>query len=123
MQPRCSYSATGILNCRYGPRPSDRKTSFSEQGRLQCDVKLASFATKQRAKSFSKVEISIILGILPNWNQYPNMHELIKQVLYMHAQLMTLRSLIDKLMLPTQFCMQLLRMHAQLMACRQLCLM
>ena len=43
------------MQCRYGPRPSDRKTSFSEQGRLQCDVRLATFATRQRGKGLAQV--------------------------------------------------------------------
>ena len=46
------------MPCSYGPRPSDRKTSFSEHGRLQCDVKLATFATRQRGKSFAQVSDS-----------------------------------------------------------------
>jgi ribonuclease PH len=32
----------------YGPRQSQRRQAYSEQGRLSCDVKLATFATRQR---------------------------------------------------------------------------
>ena len=35
---------------RYGPRESDRREAFSTTGRLQCDLKLATFATRQRGK-------------------------------------------------------------------------
>lgn len=48
------FNKTKVMAAVYGPRPSDRKTSFSEQGRLQCDVKLATFATRQRSKSFAQ---------------------------------------------------------------------
>ena len=32
----------------YGPRQSERKVGYSEQGRISVDVKLATFATRQR---------------------------------------------------------------------------
>lgn len=32
----------------YGPRQSDRRQGYSERGRLACDLKLATFATRQR---------------------------------------------------------------------------
>jgi hypothetical protein len=32
----------------YGPRQSERRVEYSEQGRINVDVKLASFATRQR---------------------------------------------------------------------------
>ena len=32
----------------YGPRQSERRVGYSEQGRVNCDVKLASFASRQR---------------------------------------------------------------------------
>ncbi|KAL3153408.1 hypothetical protein ABBQ38_011746 [Trebouxia sp. C0009 RCD-2024] len=48
------FSKTKVMAAVYGPRPSDRKTSFSEEGRLQCDVKFATFATRQRSKSFAQ---------------------------------------------------------------------
>ena len=35
---------------RYGPRESDRREAFSDEGRLQCDVKVATFATRQRGR-------------------------------------------------------------------------
>lgn len=34
----------------YGPRQSDKRFIWSEQGRLQVDVKLASFSTRQRGR-------------------------------------------------------------------------
>ena len=33
-------------SCSYGPRQSERKFGFSETGRLQCDVRLSSFAAQ-----------------------------------------------------------------------------
>ena len=32
----------------YGPRQSERRVAYSEQGRISCDVKLATFASRQR---------------------------------------------------------------------------
>jgi ribonuclease PH len=46
-QHRADPVARGRL-ARYGPRESDRREAFSEQGRLQCDVKVATFATRRR---------------------------------------------------------------------------
>lgn len=48
------FNKTKVMAAVYGPRPSDRKTSFSEQGRLQCDVRLATFATRQRSKGLAQ---------------------------------------------------------------------
>jgi len=44
------------FKCRYGPRESDRRDAFSEEGRLQCDVKFATFARHTRKISFSQVQ-------------------------------------------------------------------
>ena len=55
---------TGFFSCSYGPRESDRREAFSTEGRLQCDVKIASFARRER-KGFGQA------GSLPNlhhWN-------------------------------------------------------
>ncbi len=38
------------VGCSYGPRPSDRWVGFSEEGRLDCDIKMAPFASGQRTK-------------------------------------------------------------------------
>jgi len=54
-QPFLPFLQDLVVHHRYGPRPSDRKTSFSEQGWLHCDVKLATFATRQRGKGFAQV--------------------------------------------------------------------
>lgn len=35
---------------RYGPRQSEQKFGFSETGRLQCDVRLSSFAAQGMSK-------------------------------------------------------------------------
>ena len=40
--------------CRYGPRESDRREAFSEEGRLRCDIKFATFARHARKASFSQ---------------------------------------------------------------------
>lgn len=34
----------------YGPRQSERREAYSEMGRVACDVKLATFATRQRGR-------------------------------------------------------------------------
>ena len=41
--PPCMHVAPP---CSYGPRQSERKFGFSETGRLQCDVRLSSFAAQ-----------------------------------------------------------------------------
>lgn len=45
----------------YGPRQSERKVGYSEQGRISVDVKLATFATRQRGV-FGQV--GAVVGIL-----------------------------------------------------------
>ena len=40
----------------YGPRQSDRKESSLEKGNISCDVKLASFATRERGKFGQSLE-------------------------------------------------------------------
>lgn len=42
------FGNTKIMVGVYGPRQSERKAVFSEEGRINCDVKLATFATRQR---------------------------------------------------------------------------
>lgn len=51
----CSWH-TSVACCtgRYGPRESDRREAFSSEGRLQCDVKIASYARRER-KGFGQV--------------------------------------------------------------------
>lgn len=44
------FRNTKVMVGVYGPRQSERKAAFSEQGRINCDVKLATFATRQRGK-------------------------------------------------------------------------
>jgi hypothetical protein len=44
------FRNTKVMVGVYGPRQSERKVGFSEQGRINCDVKLATFATRQRGK-------------------------------------------------------------------------
>lgn len=40
----------------YGPRQSERKGVFSEEGKVNVDVKIASFATRQRGNLFQSPE-------------------------------------------------------------------
>ncbi len=42
--------ATKAMAAVYGPRPTDRREAFSEEGHLGVDVKLASFATRTRGR-------------------------------------------------------------------------
>lgn len=42
------FGRTKVMVGVYGPRQSDRRQGYSERGRLACDVKLATFATRQR---------------------------------------------------------------------------
>jgi ribonuclease PH len=42
--------ATKAMAAVYGPRPTDRREAFSEEGQLGVDVKLASFATRTRGR-------------------------------------------------------------------------
>ncbi|KAK9827611.1 hypothetical protein WJX81_005970 [Elliptochloris bilobata] len=44
------FGNTKIMAGVYGPRESDRREAFSNTGRLQCDVKLATLATRQRGR-------------------------------------------------------------------------
>ena len=44
------FGATKVMVAVYGPRQGDRRAGYSEQGRINCDVKLATFATRQRGK-------------------------------------------------------------------------
>ncbi len=46
--PKIAKETLSVLLLRYGPRESDRREAFSDEGRLQCDVKIATFATRQR---------------------------------------------------------------------------
>ena len=46
--PKIARKTLSVLLLRYGPRESDRREAFSDEGRLQCDVKIATFATRQR---------------------------------------------------------------------------
>lgn len=39
---------TKVLAAVYGPKPSDVRTAFSDQGSIQANVKFASFATAER---------------------------------------------------------------------------
>ena len=45
-----SSQGAWVFLCSYGPRPSDRWVGFSEEGRLDCDVKMAPFSSWQRTK-------------------------------------------------------------------------
>ncbi|KAI7841766.1 hypothetical protein COHA_004632 [Chlorella ohadii] len=42
------FNNTKVMVGVYGPRQSERKVGYSEQGRISVDVKLATFATRQR---------------------------------------------------------------------------
>jgi 3' exoribonuclease family, domain 1 len=42
--------ATKAMAGVYGPRPTDRREAFSEEGYFSVDVKLASFATRTRGR-------------------------------------------------------------------------
>ncbi|KAL6779350.1 hypothetical protein ACKKBG_A11975 [Auxenochlorella protothecoides x Auxenochlorella symbiontica] len=42
--------STKVMVGVYGPRQSDRWMKYSEQGSLDCDVRLATFATRQRGR-------------------------------------------------------------------------
>ncbi|KAI3434620.1 hypothetical protein D9Q98_002687 [Chlorella vulgaris] len=42
------FGHTKVMVGVYGPRQSERRVEYSEQGRINVDVKLASFATRQR---------------------------------------------------------------------------
>lgn len=41
---------TKVMAGVYGPRPTERREAFSEEGHLSVDVKLASFATRTRGR-------------------------------------------------------------------------
>ncbi|KAK9824136.1 hypothetical protein WJX72_008040 [[Myrmecia] bisecta] len=55
---------TKVMVGVYGPRQSARATAFSEQGRVQCDVKLASFATRQRRRFGQSTDERELSGLL-----------------------------------------------------------
>ncbi|CAL5218402.1 g77 [Coccomyxa viridis] len=40
----------------YGPRESDRRETFSEEGRLRCDIKFATFSRHTRKSNFSQTD-------------------------------------------------------------------
>ncbi|KAK9857944.1 hypothetical protein WJX84_010501 [Apatococcus fuscideae] len=48
----------------YGPRPSDRWVGFSEEGRLDCDVKMAPFSSWQRTKWGQSPDERAMAGLL-----------------------------------------------------------
>jgi exosome complex component MTR3 len=53
-----------ILLCRYGPRESKKAQAFSDIGRLNCDVKFASFSTSVRGKASQGIEEKEYTGML-----------------------------------------------------------
>lgn len=46
-----SFLLTKSGECRFGPRESKKAEVFSDIGRLNCDVKFASFATSVRGRA------------------------------------------------------------------------
>mmetsp|Transcript_16434 Transcript_16434/g.49230 ORF Transcript_16434/g.49230 Transcript_16434/m.49230 type:complete len:254 (+) Transcript_16434:128-889(+) len=44
------FGDTKVMAAVYGPRPTDRREGFSQRGFLTVDVKLASFATRERGR-------------------------------------------------------------------------
>jgi len=55
----------------YGPRQSDRRAPYSDTGRVDVDLKLASFATRQRG-TFRQV--TIILVTMPHESNFQLLH-------------------------------------------------
>ncbi|EFN57324.1 hypothetical protein CHLNCDRAFT_21722, partial [Chlorella variabilis] len=55
------FGHTKVMVGVYGPRQSERRVGYSEQGRVNCDVKLASFASRQRGQSAEERELSAAL--------------------------------------------------------------
>ncbi len=45
-----------VRACRYGPRQAERKFGFSETGRLQCDVRMTSFASQGLSKQQQTIQ-------------------------------------------------------------------
>ncbi len=54
-----------ILLCRYGPRESKKAQAFSDIGRLNCDVKFASFSTSVRGKASQVLQYTSIYPLPP----------------------------------------------------------
>ena len=44
------FGSTKLVVAVYGPRQPDRGNTYSEEGFLECDVRLATFATRQRGR-------------------------------------------------------------------------
>jgi exosome complex component MTR3 len=44
------FGTTKVMVGVYGPRQSERREAFADAGRISCDVKLATFATRQRGR-------------------------------------------------------------------------
>jgi exosome complex component MTR3 len=50
------FGKTKLMVGVYGPRQSERREAYSESGRVNVDVKIASFATRQRGKFYQSTE-------------------------------------------------------------------
>ena len=44
------FGSTKLVVAVYGPRQPDRGNTYSEEGFMECDVRLATFATRQRGR-------------------------------------------------------------------------
>jgi len=59
------FDSTKLMVAIYGPRASDRRSTFSEKGRLQVDVKYATFSTGVRGTAGQTAEerdLSLLLN-------------------------------------------------------------
>lgn len=77
-----------VMAAVYGPRPTDRREGFSQRGFLTVDVKLASFATRERGRvqqvafgSFGK-DIQFLKGIV-RW-VYIHMYVFLSTYVFWH---------------------------------------